>query len=101
MRPVVEYTREQASEMSIEAAFRVPGNIIEFGVFEGASTRAIVNKLRALEQANPDVPRKTVYACDSFEGLPEQWETLDVGTFKCEVPGVPGAAIVRGFLRTR
>jgi hypothetical protein len=41
-----------------------------------------------------------VFACDSFEGLPETWETLEVGHFACEPPKIPGATIVKGFYAT-
>jgi hypothetical protein len=43
-----------------KAAEKIPGDAAEVGVFEGASCAMIASAL----------PGKTVYACDTFEGLP-------------------------------
>jgi O-methyltransferase len=48
----------------LEQSLHLEGDIIECGVFRGASTRRIVHTM-AKHRAN-----KTLYACDSFEGFP-------------------------------
>jgi hypothetical protein len=37
--------REEALQMAVEAAYDVPGNILEFGVYQGESTRTIIRTL--------------------------------------------------------
>jgi hypothetical protein len=78
-------------------AYRVPGNIIEFGVFEGASTRILRRCLRRQELGQIRGPRKEIFACDSFQGLPERYENAGVGAFACTPPTIPGVHIVEGF----
>lgn len=83
--------RDEALRVAILASVGVPGHIVEFGVWEGDSTRFILSEL---ERYNIS---KRVYACDSFEGLPEPYEQLEAGYFKCDVPLIPGARIVKGW----
>jgi methyltransferase family protein len=81
--------RDSALRVAVELAKRVPGNIIEFGVHKGDSTRAI---RRALGRAD-----KRIFACDSFKGLPEKYENAEVGHFACKPPRIPGVQIVEGY----
>jgi hypothetical protein len=74
--------------MAVALSRDVPGNIIEFGVAEGDSTRI-------LRRASS--PKKRLFACDSFKGLPERFENAEVGTFACTPPNIRGVDIVEGF----
>lgn len=47
-------------------------SILDCGVWKGNSTRALARMF----------PNKTIYAFDSFEGLPDNWVTSTKGTFK-------------------
>ncbi|QSX73837.1 class I SAM-dependent methyltransferase [Lysobacter arenosi] len=76
-------------ELCVALSRRVPGNIVEFGVAKGESTRIL---RRALGHSN-----KRIYACDSFEGLSEKFENAEVGTFACEPPRIRGVEIVKGY----
>lgn len=88
-------SRQLTLEMCIRLAARIPGNIIEFGVADGKSTRVLHRAQTDVERDG--APRKTIYACDSFEGLREKFENADVGAFKCEPPKIPGVQIVKGY----
>ncbi len=90
--------RSQVLEMSLLLAARVPGNIVEFGVAQGLSTRAIRRTLRRhpLAWLSPH-GRKTIFALDSFEGLRERFENADVGTFAGPVPKIRGVVFVKGY----
>jgi Methyltransferase domain len=98
-RPVVVFpvSREQVLRLAVRSAARVPGNVIEFGVAQGASTRVLRNELRRLRRQQPKIGRRRLFACDSFRGLPEQFETLTQGTFACEPPRIRGVAFVVGY----
>ena len=50
----------------LESTLHLPGDVIECGVYRGGSAQKIV---RILADQAPD---KTFYACDSFEGFPEE-----------------------------
>jgi len=89
--------RHAILEMVVELAYTIPGNIIEFGVADGQSTRAIRRAMSKCEKKYPAHARKKFYACDSFEGLPEKFENAEVGTFKTEPPIIPGVNIVKGL----
>lgn len=93
--------RSQVLEMSTLLAVRVPGNIVEFGVARGHSTRAIRRTLRWHPRAwmSPH-RRKTIFALDSFEGLPEHFENADVGTFAGPVPKIRGVVFVKGYFES-
>jgi hypothetical protein len=82
-------SRQFALEFAIELSRRVPGNIIEFGVAKGGSTRVL---RRALGRSE-----KRIFACDSFQGLTEKFENAEVGAFACDPPRIPGVEIVKGF----
>src|SRR4051794_26286279 len=90
-------SREQVLRLAVRSAVRVPGNVIEFGVAEGSSTRALRSELRRLRRQQPKIGRRRLFACDSFRGLPEQFETLAAGTFACEQPRIRGVEFVVGF----
>ncbi len=98
-RPKVTFpvSREQVLRLAVRSAVRVPGNIIEFGVAEGASTRVLKSELRRLRRQQPQIGRRRLFACDSFLGLPEQFETLAPGTFACKPPRIRGVDFVVGY----
>ena len=54
-----------------QLSHRAPQLCLEFGVWTGNSIRKIHHKL----------PKWKIYGFDSFEGLPEQWESCKSGTF--------------------
>ncbi len=92
------FPRALVLEMCVRLALRVPGNIVEFGVADGSSTRAI---RRALRRHRGHVfaasGRRTIFALDSFEGLRERFENADAGTFAGAVPRIPGVEFVKGY----
>jgi hypothetical protein len=83
-------------EFATRLAFRVPGNIIEFGVAGGHSTRVLRRTLDRLQRGQIAGPRKKIFACDSFRGLPERYENLGVGAFACAPPRIPRVEIIEG-----
>jgi Macrocin-O-methyltransferase (TylF) len=90
-------SRAEVLRLAVEASYKVPGNIIEFGVASGDSTRTITKTVRRLERSQTGLPAKYVFACDSFEGMPEKYENLEVGHFACKPPKIRGAEIVVGY----
>jgi hypothetical protein len=96
-RQVVPLSPDLVLEVATRLAYRVPGNIIEFGVAEGHSTRVIRRTLSRLQRRQIMGPRKAIFACDSFEGLPEEYENLGVGAFACAPPKIRGVHIVQGY----
>ncbi len=92
------FTRSQILEMCVRSSLRVPGNIVEFGVASGASTRVIKRTLTRFGQIYfVSFGRKKIFALDSFEGLREQFEQAQVGEFKGEVPRISGVEFVKGY----
>jgi Macrocin-O-methyltransferase (TylF) len=89
-------SRSQLLELSVQLALRVPGNVVEFGVATGSSTRVIKRTLEASSRLNP-YRKKTIFALDSFEGLPEQFENAPVGAFAGPVPKIEGVVFVKGY----
>lgn len=90
--------RSQVLAMSVLLSVRVPGNIVEFGVAQGLSTRAIRRTLRWHPRAWLSPHRKkTIFALDSFEGLRERFENAEVGTFAGPVPKIRGVVFVKGY----
>jgi len=89
-------SREQVLRLAVRSAVRVPGNVIEFGVAEGASTRVLRSELRRLRRQQPKIGSRRLFACDSFRGLPEPFETLAAGTFACDPPRIRGVELVVG-----
>lgn len=92
-------SREQVLRLAVRSGVRVAGNIVEFGVAEGASTRVLRDELDSLVQQQPVIGRRQVFACDSFRGLPEQFETLEPGTFACNPPDIDGVELVVGYFQ--
>jgi hypothetical protein len=90
-------SREQVLRLAVRSAVRVPGNVVEFGVASGASTKVLDSELRHLFDQQPHLGLRRLFACDSFEGLPEQFENLPPGTFAGEVPDIPGVEFVVGW----
>jgi hypothetical protein len=94
---VAPVARADVLELVVGLLDRVPGHIVEFGVAEGHSTRVIRRALTRHELLHPGRYRRRVYACDSFEGLPEKYERAEVGAFACEPPDIRGVQIVKGY----
>lgn len=92
--------RELVLSLAVNLSHRVPGNIIEFGVARGGSTRTIRRVLRQCERSQILGPRKKLFACDSFEGLTEQFENAPPGTFACDPPKIRGVEIVKGYFES-
>lgn len=90
-------SRTLTLELCVRLAFRIPGDIVEFGVAKGGSTRVLRRTLTDCERGATGGSRKTIYACDSFKGLREKFENAEVGAFACEVPDIPGVQIVEGY----
>ncbi len=82
-------SKDWVLQLAVELVRHVPGNIIEFGVADGRSTRTL---RRALGRSD-----KRMFACDSFEGLPEKFENAEAGTFACKPPRIRGVEIVKGY----
>ena len=89
--------RDFILDMVVRLSFRIPGNIVEFGVAEGNSTRLIRRVATECEANGPPEIKKQIYACDSFEGLREPFENAPIGAFKTTPPTIPGVEIVKGF----
>ena len=96
-RRVESPNRYLVLQFAMRLAYRVPGNIVEFGVFEGESTRALRQIRHRMQLGQILGPRKEIYACDSFQGLPDRYENQGVGAFACAPPRIPGVHIVEGF----
>ena len=96
-RQVAAPSYDLVIEIATRLAYRVPGNIIEFGVFQGRSTRVLRRALDHLQRGQILGPRKEIFACDSFHGLPEQYENLGIGAFACAPPHIRGVHIVEGY----
>ena len=84
-------------EVATRLAHRVPGNIIEFGVAGGHSARVIRQTLDRLQRLQIAGPKKRIFACDSFLGLPEEYENVFVGAFASRRPEIRGVEIVEGY----
>ena len=98
VRPYVRYVpRDVVLELAVRLSPWVPGSIMEFGVYRGTSTRILRRTLSQCKRAEFGGPSKKVYACDSFEGLPEKYEKIGVGTFACDPPRIRGVRIVKGY----
>ncbi len=93
--------RDFTLEIAVRLSLFVPGHIVEFGVYQGQSTMAIRRALDKWSRAYPRglAPRKRIFACDSFQGLPEKYEKLQEGAFACAVPDLPGVDIVKGYFQ--
>ena len=90
-------TRSQVLELAVQISRPVPGHIMEFGSYQGYSARILRDELWRTRIWEPRQSRKRIYACDSFEGLPESYEHLPAGTFKTAVPRLTGIRVVKGY----
>jgi len=90
-------SRAQVLELAVQLARPVAGHIVEFGVWKGYSTRVIRDELWRSGVWEGAQRRKRIYACDSFEGLPANYEHLSAGTFATPLPKLRGVRIVKGF----
>jgi hypothetical protein len=93
-------SRSQVIELAVQLARPVPGHIIEFGVWKGDSIRVIRDELWRSAIWDRAQRRKRIYACDSFAGLPDDYEHLPAGTFATPVPTLRGVRIVRGLFES-
>jgi Macrocin-O-methyltransferase (TylF) len=93
------FSRELILESLVRMTDHIPGNIIEFGVAHGGSTRVIRRTLTKLDRFKLPARRKRIFACDSFKGLPEKFENAEVGTFACKPPRIRGVEIVEGYFQ--
>jgi hypothetical protein len=93
-------SRSQVIELAVQLARPVPGHIIEFGVWKGDSIRVIRDELWRSAIWDRAQRRKRIYACDSFAGLPDDYEHLPAGTFATPVPTLRGVRIVDGFFES-
>jgi hypothetical protein len=82
-------TRARVLEAIRPHVSAVDGDILEFGVHEGASVVAFAR----------DYPQRRVYGFDSFEGLPADWWLRPKGTFATEPPRIdsPNVTLVTGY----
>lgn len=101
VQPYVRYVpRDVVLELAVRLSHWVPGNIMEFGVWRGTSTRILRRTLSRCRLAEFGGPPKKIYACDSFEGLPEKYEKVEVGSFALAAPPrIRGVRIVKGYFQ--
>ena len=90
-------SRECVLELALRLSVPVSGNIMEFGVFQGHSTRFLRRSLTRNRMAGVPGPRKQIFALDSFQGLQEKFENAEVGMFACDPPKARGVRIVEGY----
>src|SRR5215469_6128331 len=90
-------SRDQVLELAVSLARPIPGHIVEFGVFQGRSTRTIRDELWLAQIWDTRQRGKRIYACDSFRGLPDSYENLPAGNFATEVPRLAGVRLVQGY----
>jgi len=93
-------SRGQVIELAVQLARPVPGHIVEFGVWKGDSVRVIRDELWRSAIWDRAQRRKRIFACDSFAGLPDDYEHLPAGTFATPVPTLRGVRIVAGFFES-
>lgn len=83
--PVVfpEMQKEKLYDLAAEAMGQTLGTYLEFGVYEGWSMSRMVRRF-----THPD---SRFVGFDSFEGLPEQWGSMNVGHFSTrkKLPSIP------------
>jgi tetratricopeptide (TPR) repeat protein len=89
-RPRVFSTRREGLLFALEQASE-RGEVLEFGVRFGVSTRALAEALEREGRGD------RVLGFDSFEGLPESWNGLDRGAFSTggEPPELPSNVSLR------
>ena len=100
LKPRLELVPRQAVlDLAVRLAHSTDGSIVEFGVAAGQSLRAIQASLVECERTQAGIRRKQIFGFDSFKGLPEPFERLEVGAFACTPPQIPGVEIVEGFFQ--
>jgi len=93
------FGRDHVLETATNFCLKIPGHILEFGVFEGRS----ISKIRDVLDAHYSKhkirrkDRKLLYGFDSFKGLPERFENLEAGWFATTVPSLKGVQLVEGY----
>ena len=90
-------SRDHVLELAVQLSRPVPGHIVEFGVYKGHSTRTIRDELWMSSLWDARQRRKRIYACDSFRGLPSEYENLPAGNFATPVPRLTGVRIIEGL----
>jgi hypothetical protein len=91
-------SRSAVLSMCVRASTRVPGNIVEFGVASGESTRVIRRALRGFGPSwLASFGKKRICAFDSFEGLREKYENVEIGTFAGSVPNISDVNFIKGY----
>jgi hypothetical protein len=95
--PVNYLRRAMVLEMAVRLSLLVQGNIIEFGVADGSSTRVIRRTLRRYRRRFVPWPNKKIFALDSFEGLTQRFESAEIGTFAGQVPKIRGIEFIKGY----
>ena len=60
---LAQYCADKHSHLEFAIQERVPGLVLEFGVYKGTTLNHLADRL----------PDDTIYGFDSFEGLPEAW----------------------------
>ena len=95
-------SRSQVLALAVHIARPIPGHMVAraFGVRKGDSMRVIRDELWRSAIWDRKQRRKRIYACDSFAGLPSDYENLRAGTFASAGPTLRGVRIVQGFSRT-
>ena len=90
-------SRDAILRAVVPLAYQIPGEIIEFGVADGGSTRVIRGTANKMERFYGVGLKKRIFACDSFEGLSEKYENAEIGAFACEPPRISGVEIIKGY----
>ena len=90
-------SRAAVLRTAVELSYGIPGHIMEFGVASGGSTRVIRGTADRMERYYGRAARKRIFACDSFQGLPESYEGLAVGHFAGEPPKIRNVEFVQGY----
>lgn len=93
-------SRDAVLELALGLSAPVPGHILEFGVYNGESTRFMRRALTRSVLERRVSADKRIYGFDSFEGLPEKYENAAVGAFACAPPQIAGVTLVKGYFET-
>lgn len=83
---------EWVTSTQLDPALLEAGQVLEFGTATG----------RTLNQFAYWLPNKTIHGFDSWQGLPEKFNSLPVGHFAQTLPDVlPNCCLVQGWFGTR
>lgn len=87
--PLIDFCLGQVSHL--------PGDVVEFGTYQGVTARMILRSMG---------PSRRLFCCDSWEGLPEEWdrareELIPAGHFATSVPdlGDDRAVMIQGWYK--